>query len=120
MANAPQFSNTKVKFNRAVSNSEDNPGQQIKVSIWLNFDNGWDDEQKRPIGATPDQQKSIEDIHRQIKELNMELSFQLQEGESRMNVARGRAFCNDLRYDAYPDLSYDAVKNGESDGFGSL
>jgi hypothetical protein len=85
MANAPQFSNTKVKFNRAVSNSEDNPGQQIKVSIWLNFDNGWDDEQKRPIGATPDQQKSIEDIHRQIKELNMELSFQLQEGESRMN-----------------------------------
>ena len=50
----------------------------------------------------------------------MELSFQLQEGESRMNVARGRAFCNDLRYDANPDLSYDAVKNGESDGFGSL
>ena len=43
MGNSPQFSNTKVKFNRAVSSSEDNPGQQVKVSVWLNFDNGWDE-----------------------------------------------------------------------------
>ena len=55
MANAPQFSNTKVKFNRAVSSSEDNPSQQIKVSVWLNFDNGWDEVEKRPIPPTPEQ-----------------------------------------------------------------
>ena len=47
MGNSPQFSNTNMKFQRSVGASEDNPGQKVKVSIWLNFDNGWDDEMKR-------------------------------------------------------------------------
>lgn len=119
MANAPQFSNTKVKFNRAVSSSEDNPSQQIKVSVWLNFDNGWDEVEKRPIPPTPEQQKSIEDIHKQIKDLGMELSLQLQESESRMNIARSRAFCNEVQYGSSPSNDYEAFKNGES-GFGNL
>ena len=120
MGNAPQFSNTKVKFNRPVSSSEDNPGQQIKVSVWLNFDNGWDETSNRPFPPTPEQQKSIEDIHKQIKNLGMELSLQLQEADSKMNIARSRAFCNELRYDSNPTDNYEAVKNGEVNGFDSL
>jgi hypothetical protein len=48
MGNSPQFSNTNMKFQRSVSASEDNFGQKVKISVWLNFDNGWDDEMKRP------------------------------------------------------------------------
>ena len=98
MGNSPQFSNTNMKFQRAVGASEDNPGQKVKVSIWLNFDNGWDDVNKIPFPPTPEQQKSIEDIHKQIKDLGMELSVQLQT-DSKMNIARTRAFCNELRYE---------------------
>ena len=92
MGNSPQFSNTNMKFQRSVGASEDNPGQKVKVSIWLNFDNGW------PHPPTESQQKAIEDIHKQIKDLGMELSVQLQ-GENQMNIARTRAFCNELRYE---------------------
>ena len=120
MGNSPQFSNTKVKFNRAVSSSEDNPGQQVKVSVWLNFDNGWDESSNRPFPPTDQQQKDIENIHKQIKDLGMELSLQLQEADSKMNIARSRAFCNELRYDSDPAQSYEAVKNGEVSGFGDL
>ena len=98
MGNSPQFSNTNMKFQRAVGASDDNPGQKVKVSIWLNFDNGWDDEMKRPHPPTESQQKAIEDIHKQIKDLGMELSVQLQ-GENQMNIARTRAFYKELRYE---------------------
>ena len=50
----------------------------------------------------------------------MELSLQLQEADSKMNIARSRAFCNELRYDSDPAQSYEAVKNGEVSGFGDL
>jgi len=114
MGNSPQFSNTNIKFQRALSASEDNPGQKVKISVWLNFDNGWDDIEKRPIPPTEDQQKSIEDIHRQIKDLGMELSLQLQDFDSKMNIARARAFCNDLRYDT------NHTNSGEINGFNDL
>jgi len=110
MGNSPQFSNTNMKFQRAVSASEDNLSQKVKVSIWLNFDNGWDDEMKRPHPPTDSQQKSIEDIHKQIKDLGMELSVQLQDNDSKMNIARTRAFCNELRYE-----SNNEVTNGFDD-----
>jgi len=104
MGNSPQFSNTNMKFQRAVSATEDNQGQKVKVSIWLNFDNGRDDEMKRPHPPTESQQKSIEDIHKQIKDLGMELSVQLQ-GDNQMNIARTRAFCNELRYEPNNEVS---------------
>lgn len=114
MGNSPQFSNTNIKFQRPVSSSDDNLGQKIKVSVWLNFDNGWDEEAKRPYPPTSEQQKSIEDIHRQIKNLGMELSLQLQEFDSKMNIARARAFCNDLRYET------NQVNEGVVNGFDDL
>jgi hypothetical protein len=114
MGNSPQFSNTNIKFQRPVSSSDDNIGQKIKVSVWLNFDNGWDEEAKRPHPPTAEQQKSIEDIHRQIKDLGMELSLQLQEFDSKMNIARARAFCNDLRYET------NQVNEGVVNGFDDL
>jgi hypothetical protein len=114
MGNSPQFSNTNIKFQRPVSSSDDNLGQKIKVSVWLNFDNGWDEEAKRPYPPTAEQQKSIEDIHRQIKDLGMELSLQLQEFDSKMNIARARAFCNDLRYET------NQVNEGVVNGFDDL
>ena len=114
MGNSPQFSNTNIKFQRPVSSSDDNLGQKIKVSVWLNFDNGWDEEAKRPYPPTSEQQKSIEDIHRQIKDLCMELSLQLQEFDSKMNIARARAFCNDLRYET------NQVNEGVVNGFDDL
>ena len=103
MGNSPQFSNTNMKFQRSVSASEDNFGQKVKISVWLNFDNGWDDEMKRPHPPTESQQKSIEDIHRQIKDLGMELSVQLQ-GDNQMNIARTRAFCNEFRYETKSEV----------------
>jgi hypothetical protein len=103
MGNSPQFSNTNMKFQRPVSASEDNLGQKVKISVWLNFDNGWDDEMKRPHPPTESQQKSIEDIHKQIKDLGMELSVQLQ-GDNQMNIARTRAFCNEPRYETKSEV----------------
>ena len=114
MGNSPQFSNTNIKFQRALSASEDNPGQKVKISVWLNFDNGFDEEARKPYPPTPEQQKSIEDIHRQIKDLGMELSLQLQDYDSRMNIARATVFCNDLRYDT------SHANNGEVNGFDDL
>ena len=114
MGNSPQFSNTNIKFQRALSASEDNPGQKVKISVWLNFDNGWDEEAKRPFPPTEKQQQSIEDIHKQIKDLGMDLSLQLQDYDSRMNIARATVFCNDLRYDT------SQTNNGEVNGFDDL
>ena len=114
MGNSPQFSNTNIKFQRALSRSEDNPSQKVKISVWLNFDNGWDENAKRPFPPTEKQQQSIEDIHRQIKDLGMELSLQLQDYDSKDNIARARAFCNDLRYDT------SHANNGEVNGFDDL
>ena len=89
-------------------------GQKVKISVWLNFDNGWDEEAKRPFPPTEKQQQSIEDIHKQIKDLGMELSLQLQDFDSKMNIARARVFCNDLRYDT------SQTNNGEVNGFDDL
>jgi hypothetical protein len=114
MGNSPQFSNINMKFQRAVSSSVDNPGQKLKISVWLNFDNGWDEEARKPHPPTPEQQKDIENIHRQMKDLGMELSLQLQDYDSKMNVARATVFCNDLRY----DTNY--TNNGEVNGFNDL
>ena len=114
MGNSPQFSNTNIKFQRALSASEDNPGQKVKISVWLNFDNGWDEEAKRPFPPTEKQQQSIEDIHKQIKDLGMDLSLQLQDYDNRMNIARATVFCNDLRYDT------SQTNSGEVNGFNDL
>ena len=114
MANSPQFSNTNIKFQKAVSTSVDNPSQKVKISVWLNFDNGFDEEARKPNPPTPEQQKSIEDIHKQIKDLGMDLSLQLQDYDSRMNIARATVFCNDLRYETSQTTS------GEVNGFNDL
>jgi len=37
-----------------------------------------------------------------------------------MNISRARAFCNELRYDSNPTDNFEAVKNGEVNGFDSL
>jgi len=105
MGNAPQFSNTNMKFVRSLSSSEENPGQKVKVSIWLNFDNGWNEDAKRPYPPTPEQQKDIENIHKQIKDLGMELSVQLQDYDSKDNIARTRAFCNDPNYQSSNEVA---------------
>lgn len=44
----------------------------------------------------------------------MELSLQLQEFDSKMNIARARAFCNDLRYET------NQVNEGVVNGFDDL
>ena len=59
MANSPQFSNTNIKFQKAISTSIDNPGQKVKISVWLNFDNGFDEEARKPYPPTPEQQLSL-------------------------------------------------------------
>ena len=105
MGNAPQFSNTNMKFVRSLSSSEENPGQKVKVSIWLNFDNGWDEDAKRTYTTTPEPQKDIENIHKQIKDLGMELSVQLQDYDSKDNIARTRAFCNDPNYQSSNEVA---------------
>ena len=58
MGNSPQFSNTNMKFQRAVGASEDNPGQKVVQVSGFNFDNGWD-VNKIPFPPTPEQQNLL-------------------------------------------------------------
>lgn len=101
MANRPQFSNAKIKIANTIMADAEMGGQKIKASIWLNYDNGWDDSSNRPFPPTEEQLKKIQSIHEQMHEFcdgkPMELSLQLQDSNNNnQSMSRAKIFLNPL------------------------
>lgn len=70
----PQLGNATVTFKETIL-----PAKEYRLSGFLQFNNGWDDQANLPVPMTADQEAIVANIHKQMLAAGIELQVTIQE-----------------------------------------
>lgn len=100
MSNTPHMGNAKQKImeNMVKEFGADMP-VEYRLSAWLQVKTDWDEDAKRPVRMTPEQEAQVAEVFALIQRYNIQLNLQVQQrtaGEAKdwPTVARWKVFHN--------------------------